>query len=570
MPKLSQTALEILKARYLRPGETPEELFERVARGVAQAELLYGPVSKVREWEEKFHSVMVNLDFLPNSPTLMNAGTELGQLAACFVLPVEDSIEAIFDTLSLMAKIQKTGGGTGFSFSHLRPKGDIVRTTNGKASGPVSFMRVFDCTTDSIKQGGKRRGANMGVLSYNHPDVEGFITAKLDKKSFQNFNISVACEDAFFEKLKTGGDVELVNPRDGKVWKKLKAQELFDLMAESAWKCGDPGILYIDEINRHNPTPQLGKIEATNPCGEVPLLPYEECNLGSINLSHFEKNGSVDWERLGETVETAVRFLDCVIDVNRYPDERIERMAKGNRKIGLGVMGWAELLFKLKIPYNSEEALKLADRLMAFINRKAFETSVKLAEEKGSFPNIEKSIYRGKRVRNATRTSIAPTGTISMIAGTTPSIEPLFAVAYVKRILGGKPVVYVEPLFLKYAGNILSEEQLLEVLKTGSIQTVPGIPEEVKKIFVTALDISPEWHVKVQATFQKHTDNAVSKTVNMRETATVEDVKKVFLLGYKLNLKGITIFRQGSKEGVIEFGVDLKDFKGKLQTICTC
>ncbi len=572
MLKLSQTALEILKARYLRPGETPEELFERVARGVAQAELLYGPVSKVREWEEKFHSVMVNLDFLPNSPTLMNAGTELGQLAACFVLPVEDSIEAIFDTLSLMAKIQKTGGGTGFSFSHLRPKGDIVRTTNGKASGPVSFMRVFDCTTDSIKQGGKRRGANMGVLSYNHPDVEEFITAKLDKKSFQNFNISVACEDAFFEKLKTGEDVELVNPRDGKVWKKIKAQELFDLMAESAWKCGDPGILYIDEINRHNPTPQLGKIEATNPCGEVPLLPYEECNLGSINLSHFEKNGSVDWERLEKTVEVAVRFLDCVIDVNKYPDKRIERMAKGNRKIGLGVMGWAELLFKLKIPYNSEEALKLADRLMAFINRKAFETSVKLAEEKGSFPNIEKSIYRGKRVRNATRTSIAPTGTISMIAGTTPSIEPLFAVAYVKRILGGKPAVYVEPLFLKYAGNILSEEQLLEVLKTGSIQTVPGIPEEVKRVFVTALDIPPEWHVKVQATFQKHTDNAVSKTVNMRETATVEEVKKVFLLGYKLNLKGITIFRQGSKEGVIEFGLkSVKEISsGKLVSFQSC
>ncbi len=560
MLKLSETALEILKARYLRPGETPEELFERVARGVAQAELLYGPVSKVREWEEKFHTLMTSLDFLPNSPTLMNAGTELGQLAACFVLPVEDSIEEIFDTLSLMAKIQKTGGGTGFSFSHLRPKGDIVRSTNGKASGPVSFMRVFDCTTDAIKQGGKRRGANMGVLSYNHPDVEEFITAKLDKKSFQNFNISVACEDSFFEKVKTGGEVELINPRNGKVWKRVSAKDLFDLIARSAWECGDPGILYIDEINRHNPTPEIGKIEATNPCGEVPLLPYEECNLGSINLSHFEKNGSVDWERLGETVETAVRFLDCVIDVNKYPDERIERMAKGNRKIGLGVMGWAELLIKLKIPYNSEEALKLADRLMAFINRKAFETSVKLAEEKGSFTNIEKSIYRGKKVRNATRTSIAPTGTISMIAGTTPSIEPLFAVAYVKRILDGKPAVQIEPLFLKYAGNILSDEQLLEVLKTGSIQNVPGIPDEVKRLFVTALDVPPEWHVRVQATFQKHVDNAVSKTVNMRESATVEDVKHVFLLGYKLKVKGITIFRQGSKKGVIEFG--LKSVKG--------
>ncbi len=571
MLKLTETALEILKARYLRPGETPEELFERVARGVSQAELLYGPASKARKWEEKFLKIMLNLDFLPNSPTLMNAGTELGQLAACFVLPVEDSIEDIFDTLSLMAKIQKTGGGTGFSFSHLRPKGDIVRTTNGKASGPVSFMRVFDCTTDSIKQGGKRRGANMGVLSYNHPDVEEFVLSKRDKESFQNFNISVACEDSFFEKIEKDEYVELVNPRTGEVWGRIKARELFNLIAESAWDCGDPGILYIDEINRHNPTPQLGRIEATNPCGEVPLLPYEECNLGSINLSHFEKDGSIDWEKLEETVKVAVRFLDCVIDVNKYPDRRIEEMAKGNRKIGLGVMGWAELLIKLGIPYNSERALKLADEVMGFINRKAFETSVELAAEKGSFPNIERSIYRGKEVRNATRTSIAPTGTISMIAGTTPSIEPLFAIAYIKRILDGKPAVQIDPFFLKYAGDILTDEQVSRVLESGSIQNISDIPEEVRRIFVTALDISPEWHVRMQAVFQRHVDNSVSKTVNLRKEATVEDVKRVFILGHKLKLKGITVFRQGSKEGAIEFGLkgikpeDLVKYKA-----CSC
>lgn len=554
-PKIPESAYPILKARYLRPGESPGEMFERVARAVSQAELLYGPASKAKEWEERFYEVMFNLEFLPNSPTLMNAGTPLGQLAACFVLPVEDSIEEIFDSLSLMAKIQKTGGGTGFSFSHLRPKGDIVKTTNGKASGPVSFMRVFDCTTDSIKQGGKRRGANMGVLSLNHPDVEEFITCKLDKKSFQNFNISVACPDSFFEEVKRDGEVELINPRDGKVWRRVKARELFDLMARSAWESGDPGILYIDEINRHNPTPELGRIEATNPCGEVPLLPYEECNLGSINLSKLVEGGEINWDKLKELVEVGVRFLDCVIDVNKYPDERIERMAKGNRKIGLGVMGWAELLIALKIPYDSEEALKLADRLMGFINRVAFETSCKLAEEKGSFPNIEKSIYRGRKVRNATRTSIAPTGTISMIAGTTPSIEPLFAIAYIKRVLDGRPVIQVDPFFLKYAGRLLSQEELLEVIKTGSIRNLKRIPEEIRRVFATALDISPQWHVKVQAVFQKHVDNSVSKTVNMRKEATVEEVKEVFMLGYKLKLKGITIFRQGSKEGVIEFGI---------------
>ena len=555
MVKLSETALKVLKARYLRPEETPQELFERVARAVSEGELLYKSAGKARRWEEEFLKVMENLEFLPNSPTLMNAGTTLGQLAACFVLPVEDSIEGIFNTLKLTAKIQKSGGGTGFSFSRLRPKGDLVKSTMGKASGPISFLKLFNEATEVIKQGGKRRGANMGVLSVHHPDIIEFINSKRDKTSLQNFNISVACTDEFFEKVKSNGEIELVNPRDKKVWKKVKAEELLNLMAEAAWECGDPGILYIDEINRHNPTPSLGKIEATNPCGEVPLLPYEECNLGSINLSKVVKEGKVDWEKLERLVKVGVRFLDCVIDVNKYPDEKIEKMAKGNRKIGLGVMGWAELLIKLKIPYESERALKLAEKLMEFINRKAFEASVELAYEKGSFPNIEKSVYRGKEVRNATRTSIAPTGTISIIANTTPSIEPLFALAYTKKVLNGQRQVFVEPLFLKYAEGLLKKEEIERALEKGSLQEVEGVPKEIKELFKTALEISPKWHLKIQAAFQRHTDNAVSKTVNLKRDEKVEKIKELFLLGHKLNLKGITVFRHGSKEGVIEFGL---------------
>ena len=554
---LSSSALEILKARYLRPNETPEDMFRRVAKAVSLAELYYSSPSIAEEWEEKFYKVMVNLEFLPNSPTLMNAGTELGQLAACFVLPVEDSIEGIFDTVSLMAKIQKTGGGTGFSFSSLRPKGDKVKSTNGVASGPVSFMRVFDCVTDSIKQGGKRRGANMGVLSVYHLDIEEFITCKRDKSSFLNFNISVACSDEFFEKVERDESLDLINPRDGKVWRKVKAKDLLRLIAESAWDCGDPGILYIDEINRHNPTPSLGRIEATNPCGEVPLLPYEECNLGSINLSRVVKDGKVDWEKLSYLVEVGIRFLDNVIDVNVYPDLRIEKMAKGNRKIGLGIMGWAEFLIRLGIPYDSERALLMAEKVMSFINKKAFETSVKLARERGSFPNVDKSIYRGKPIRNATRTSIAPTGTISMIAGTTPSIEPLFAVAYEKKVLDNKKVVYVEPLFMEYAKN-LSEAEIERILEEGTVKNIDNLPEEVRRIFVTALEIPPEWHIKMQATFQKYVDNAVSKTINLPEDITVEEIEKIFIMGFKEKLKGITVFRQGSKQGVIEFGVKRK------------
>jgi len=554
MEPLNSSALEVLKARYLKPGETPEDLFLRVAKTVSMAELLYGSPKLQEEWEEKFFSVMSNLEFLPNSPTLMNAGTELGQLSACFVLPVEDSMEDIFDTLSLMAKIQKTGGGTGFSFSKIRPRGDVVKSTRGVASGPVSFMKVFDCATESIKQGGRRRGANMGVLSVYHPDVEEFITSKIDGKKFSNFNISVACDDEFFEKVRKGDWINLVNPRDGSVWRRIKAEKLLDLMAESAWSCGDPGVLYIDEINRHNPTPKLGRIEATNPCGEVPLLPYEVCNLGSINLSKVVVGGKIDWVKLANLVEVGVRFLDNVIDVNVYVDKRIEEMAKGNRKIGLGVMGWAELLIKLGIPYDSEDALSLAEKVMSFINKKALECSVRLGEERGSFPNIDKSVYKGKVLRNATRTSIAPTGTISIIAGTTPSIEPLFAVAYIKKVLDGKEAVFVEPMFLKY-GRDLTESEIEAVLESGSVRVLKNLPDRLKRLFVTALEIKPEWHLRMQASFQKYVDNAVSKTVNLPSSATVDEVRGIFLRGYELNLKGVTIFRQGSKKGVVEFGL---------------
>ncbi len=564
---LSETALEILKARYLRPGENPDDLFKRVAKSISLAELRFGKPSDAEYWEEKFYDAMVSLEFLPNSPTLMNAGTELGQLSACFVLPVEDSMEDIFQSVKDMAIIQKTGGGTGFSFSHLRAKGDIVRSTNGKASGPVSFMKAFNCATESIKQGGKRRGANMGVLSIDHPDIVDFITCKRDKKSFLNFNISVAAGDDFFEKVKKGEDVELVNPRDGKVWRKESARKLFDLICESAWDSGDPGILYIDEINRKNPTPEIGKIEATNPCGEVPLLPYESCNLGSINLSKVVDGKSFNWGRLKELVWLGIRFLDNVIEMNRFPKEEIALMTKGNRKIGLGVMGFAEALIKMEIPYNTKEALKIAEEVMAFIEREAFNASVKLAQERGSFPNIEKSIFKGKAIRNATRTSIAPTGTISMIADTSPSIEPIFAIAYVKKhILGGREFVEVNPLFLRYAGEILTEAQMEEALMTGSIQKIKGIPEHIKRLFVTALDIEPEWHVKMQAAFQKHVDNSVSKTVNLRREASVDDVRNVFMLGYYLKLKGITVFRYGSKGEVIAPGIE----HFKLENLYKC
>lgn len=576
--KLSVNATHILKKRYLLKNEkgeiieTPEKMFERVAKSVAESEREYGESSE--KYAEKFYQIMSSLKFLPNSPTLMNAGTSIGQLSACFVLPVEDSIKGIFETLKNMALIHQSGGGTGFSFTRLRPKGDIVGSTKGVASGPVSFMEIFDKATDIVKQGGKRRGANMGILRIDHPDIYDFITSKR-KNILTNFNISVAVPDDFFTRVKKKERISLINPRNGEIIKKVSADELFTLICVNAWETGDPGIIYIDEINRHNPTPQLGEIEATNPCGEEPLLPYESCNLGSINLTKFVKNGEIDWNELKETVEISVRFLDDVIDINKFPLKKIETMTKGNRKIGLGIMGWADMLFELGIPYGSEESYKLASGLMKFINETAFKYSVYLGKIKGSFPAFEKSIYRGKvpYLRNATRTTIAPTGTISLIANCSSGIEPAFAIAYIRKILGGNEIIQINPVFEKKSKEMefLSPDILKEIIKNGSLQKIKGIPKNIKNVFLTAFDLLPETHLKMQAVFQKHTDNAVSKTVNLPEDSTIEDIKKIFLMGYKLKCKGVTVFRYGSKTSQVLYkGETFSDNIAFLDELFTC
>ena len=563
--KLSLNAVEVLKRRYLLKNElgevieTPNQMFERVATAVARAELNYGKSKEeVKEIERRFYLLMRNLEFLPNSPTLMNAGTELGQLAACFVLPVEDSIGGIFGAVKKMAKIHQSGGGTGFSFSRLRPKGDVVKSTGGVASGPVSFMRVFDVATDVIKQGGKRRGANMGILNADHPDILEFIRAK-ERGEFANFNTSVAVTDEFMHAVERNEEYGLVNPRTKEEVKRIKAREVFNEIVTYAWKTGDPGIVFMDEINRRNTIPAIGKIEATNPCGEQPLLPYDSCNLGSINVSKFVENGDgeIDWERLREVIWISVRFLDDVIDVNRYPLPEIEKMTRANRKIGLGIMGFAELLIKLGIAYDSKDALSLGEKLMQFITNEARRCSIELGLERGSFPNFELSVWNSKyeAMRNATLTTIAPTGTISIIAGCSSGIEPLFAVAFVRNVMGG--MLEINKLFEVIAKErgFYSKELITEIAKCGSVQDIDGVPGDVKRIFVTALDISPEWHVRMQAAFQKYTDNAVSKTVNLPSDATWGDVKKVFLLAYKLNCKGITIYRYGSKEQVLSLNI---------------
>lgn len=554
--KLSVNAIRVLRRRYLQKDEygnvleTPSQMLRRVAHHVALADKLYG--EDHNEAEEAFFDVMKNLEFLPNSPTLMNAGTEVGQLSACFVIPVEDSIEGIFDALKFMAMVHKSGGGTGFSFSRLRPKGDVVKSTMGAASGPVSFMRIFDVATEVIKQGGKRRGANMGVLHVTHPDILDFVTAKSRPGVLSNFNVSVAVTDAFMNAVERDEYYDLVNPRNNSVVGRLRARDVFELMVENAWRSGDPGLLFIDEINRKNPTPKLGKIESTNPCGEVPLLPYESCNLGSVNLSKMVKKGEVDWERLSKVVKVAVHFLDNVIDVNRYPLPQIEHMTKLNRKIGLGVMGFAEMLIKLGIPYDSEEAIGLADKLMGFIAKESKEASAELAERRGVFPAFEESVWPGvgfSKLRNATTTSVAPTGTISIIANTSSGIEPLFSVVYVREVLEGARLFEVNQLFEKVAieRGFYSRELLTKIAKAGSLRGVEGVPEDVKELFVTALDIDPEWHVRVQAVFQKHVDNAVAKTINLKETATLDDVRRAFKLAHKLKCKGVTVYRYGSK-----------------------
>jgi len=562
-PKFTVNALEVLRKRYLlrdekeRIVETPTQLFTRVAEAVARVEEKYG--GEAKESEKIFYGMMTKLEAIPNSPTLFNSGTELGQLSACFVLPVDDSLESIFTAVKNMSLIEQTGGGVGFDFSRLRPNGDIVRSTKGVASGPVSFMRVFDTATEVIKAGGKRRGAMMGILRVDHPDIIEFITSKQKRGFLSNFNISVAVTDDFMKTLEEDGEYWLINPRNKEKVRKIKARDVWDLMAKSAWASGDPGVIFIDEINRRNPTPEIGRIESTNPCGEQPLLPYESCNLGSINLSKMVKDGKIDWEKLRETVRNTVHFLDNVIDANRYPLREIEEITKANRKIGLGVMGFADMLIKVGVSYNSEEALQLAENLMKFIEEEARKKSVEIGEERGSFPNFEKSIWKDKysAMRNATVTTIAPTGSVSIIAGCSSGIEPTFAISFIRNVLGGTRLFETNPLFeiIAKKREFYSAKLLEEIAKTGSVQKIDGLPEDIKRLFVTALDIEPEWHVRMQAAFQKYTDNAVSKTVNLPNKAKIEDVRRVFKLAWRLKCKGVTVFRYGSKpEQVLYIG----------------
>ncbi len=529
--------------------ETPGQMFRRVAGYVASADELYGDTAGSGQ---EFYSVMSNLEFLPNSPTLMNSGTRIKQLAACFVLPVGDSLDEIFGTLKSAAIIHQSGGGTGFSFSRLRPQGDIVGSTGGIASGPVSFMKVFDAATQAIKQGGRRRGANMGILRVDHPDIVDFITAKHEPGVLTNFNLSVGVSDTFMNAVEAGDSYELVNPRTSKITRRKDAIEMFNLIAASAWESGEPGLLFLDRINRDNPTPGLGMIEATNPCGEQPLLAYEACNLGSINLDKMVDGGSIDYDKLGRTVDIAVRFLDNVIDLEQFPLEQIDLMVKGNRKIGLGVMGFADMLIHLGIAYNSTEAVQAAEEVMTFICSRAVQASVEIAQRRGVFGNFEGSIYDSPgrpKVRNATRITIAPTGTISMIAGCSSGIEPIYAVSYVKTVMEGEKFVVTNPYFEQMAvqEGFYSPELVERIASKGSVQGMHDVPGAVQRLFVTSHDMGYEWHIRVQAAFQKYADNAVSKTINFRHDATKEDVARAFRLAYTLGCKGITVYRDRSR-----------------------
>ena len=599
----SDNALRVLERRYLRKEgglvvETPVEMLRRVAHHLAQAERNYKASEKrVRQVEEDFFRMMYDLEFLPNSPTLMNAGRELGQLSACFVLPVDDSLDSIFETIKHTAKIHQSGGGTGFSFSRLRPKDDIVATTGGVASGPISFMRVFNAATEAIKQGGTRRGANMGILRVDHTDILEFIQVKKNHKELTNFNISVAVTDEFMRRLEADEDYDLINPRTKEVVNKLSARFVFDMIAQAAWDCGDPGVVFIDRINEANPTPLIGEIESTNPCGEQPLLPYESCNLGSINLSKFVKGSEIDYQRLKGCIRLAVRFLDNVIDMNKYPLKEIEEITKANRKIGLGVMGFADLLIMLGIPYDSEGALSVARELIYFINETAWETSAELAKERGPFPNFPRSRLcvpgshpretRNRRgvpiaigneglplpfgyqfhtspqgFRNSTVITIAPTGTIAILADCSSGIEPLFALAYTRVGLENQRFIVTNPYFEKRAKEMgfYSPALMDRIANKGSCRGMPEVPEEVQRVFVTAHDITPEWHVRMQAAFQQFTDNAVSKTLNFPNSATVEDIKETYLLAYRLGCKGVTVYRDGCRESqVLSVGTEAKE-----------
>ena len=583
--KLPLNAILVLERRYLRKDEngrvieTTAEMFKRIAKGIAVIDKRYKKSNaEAAKLEDEFYRVMTNLKFIPNSPTLMNTGTELGQLSACFVLPVEDSIEGIFDTLKVAALIHKTGGGTGFAFSRLRPKGDIVKTTGGVASGPISFATIYDTATEVVKQGGRRRGANMGILRVDHPDIMDFVVAKEKEGILRNFNISVGLTNKFMDAVEKDADFDLINPRSRQVVKSLKARAIWNLIIMMAWKNGEPGVVFLDTINRHNPTPQLGEIETTNPCGEQPLLPYESCNLGSLDVSKFvTEEGKMDWKSLRETVRLAVRFLDNVVDANVYELLEIEKTTKGNRKIGLGVMGFADMLIKRGIKYDTDEGLKAGEELMKFINDEGHKMSAKLGEEKGNFPNFHGSIWEKnwKTIRNATVTTVAPTGTISIIAGCSQGIEPLFAIAYVREVTEtlGRSLVEVNPLFEKIAlrEGFYSDELIREVSKRTSVQDLKEIPEDMRRLFVTAHDISAEWHVRMQAAFQRHTDNAVSKTINFPNWATPNDVEKAYLLAYKLGCKGITVYRNGSREVQVLRPIESEGAVADYSLVCpTC
>ena len=556
---LSENAEVVIKKRYLKKDnsgdikETIEDLFTRVAKSIAGADAIFDSGADVDKTEKKFLKMLSDMWFLPNSPTLMNAGRRLGQLAACFVLPVEDSMESIFETLKHTAMIHKSGGGTGFSFSRIRPAKDVVLSTAGVSSGPLSFMAVFDGATETVKQGGTRRGANMGVLRVDHPDIEAFIMSKNDHDHLNNFNISVALTDVFMEALKNNADYDLINPRTGKASRRVSASKIFETIVDSAWRTGEPGIIFIDSINRNNPTPVLGDFEATNPCGEQPLLPYESCTLGSINLSKMITNNQLNLKRLKKTVFDAVHFLDNVIEVNKYPLTSIEETTKKTRKIGLGVMGFADMLLKMGIAYDSDEAVSQAEKVMSIISQESKNASAALAKKRGNFPAYKKSIFDNVStpyMRNATTTTIAPTGTISIIAGTSGGIEPVFAVSHERHVLDGKSLYEMHPLFVKIAKKekFYSKALASEIASIGSLQHIDKVPDHIKKLFKISHDISPDWHVKIQAVFQKYTDNAVSKTVNFPADATKEDVEKVYLLAHSHGCKGVTIYRYGSRD----------------------
>jgi ribonucleoside-diphosphate reductase alpha chain len=583
MKQLTENALRVLEKRILgrdhqgHVAETPEEMFRRVALSVASADLQHGTPADAAAAEEAFFGIMSGLEFLPNSPTLMNAGRNLAQLSACFVLPVEDSMEGIFDTLRDTALIQKSGGGTGFSFSRLRPKEDTIESTHGVSSGPVSFMRLYNFATEVTKLGGKRAGANMAILRVDHPDIEEFVAAKTNPLELNTFNISVAVTDEFMRKVEAGESYNLVNPRTREVAKQLDAREVLNRIVESAWRNGEPGVIFIDRINRDNPTPELGQIESTNPCGEQPLLPYESCVLGSINLAKFHCEGAVDYDRLKEVVKLGVHFLDNIIDVSEYPIPAIGNITKLNRKIGLGVMGWADLLISLGIPYDSEEAIELGEEVMSFISRVAMSASIEFAKQRGPFPRwFRESIYKKSDQqagslssreprRNATVTTVAPTGTISLIANCSSGIEPVYSIAYRRLSFESERMTFVHPLFEDYARKhgFYSDDLMKRVAEKGSVHELREVPAEARRVFVTTHEIAPEWHVRMQAAFQKHIDAAVSKTINFPSNATVEDVKRAYLLAHELGCKGITVYRDGSREKQV-LSTELEDMTEPL------